>query len=153
VWNRLWYAGKGTELKGEVLGIDISHYYKPSKIVFTLAVKLLRHGYIIELANYYSSPKLFVMLNVLETDAVTTVRSNRKGLQDVMGKKLKKGDVSVSFRRKPMALKWKDKRHVCMLSSIHNEEMQIVRDKKGGGKQQPKVCIDYDTMGIADLSD
>jgi hypothetical protein len=40
-----------------------------------------------------------------------------------MGMKLKKGGVAVSFRRKLMALKWKDKRDVCMLSSIHNEEM------------------------------
>jgi hypothetical protein len=60
------------------------------------------------------------------------VRSNRKGLLRDMKKKLKKGEVAVSFRRKLMALKWKDKRDVHMLSSIHNEEMQTVRDKKGG---------------------
>jgi hypothetical protein len=77
------------------------------------------------------------VLNKLETDAVGTVRSNRKGLpRDIMGKKLKKGEVAVSFRRKLMAPKWKDKRHVCMLSSIHSEEMQTVCDKKGGEKQK-----------------
>jgi hypothetical protein len=53
-----------------------------------------------------------------------------------------------------MALKWKDKRDVCMLSSIHNEEMQTVRDRNGGEKQNPKVCINYsDAMGGVDLSD
>jgi hypothetical protein len=53
-----------------------------------------------------------------------------------------------------MALKWKDKRDVCMLSSTHNEEMQTVSDKKGGEKRKPKVCTDYsDAMGSVDLSD
>jgi hypothetical protein len=71
-----------------------------------------------------------------------------------MGENLKKGQVAVSFRRKLMTLKWKDMRDVCMLSSIHNEEMQTVRDKKGEEKQKPKVCIDYNgTMGSVDLSD
>jgi hypothetical protein len=41
-----------------------------------------------------------------------------------------------------------------MLSSIHDDEMKTVRDKKGGSKQKPKVCIDYnDAMGGVDLSD
>jgi hypothetical protein len=155
VWNMLWYTGKDTEQKNEVLGIDISHYSKLSKTVFTLAEKLLRQGYIIGLDNYYSSPELFDTLNKLETDAVGTVRCNRKGLlRDIMGKKLKKEEVAVSFRRMLMALIWKDKRDVCMLSSTHDEEMQTVRDKKGGEKQKLKVSINYnDAMGGADLSD
>jgi hypothetical protein len=62
-WNMLWYTGKDTELKNEVLGIDTSHYSKPSKIVFTLAEKLNRQGYMIGLDNYCSSPELFDMLN------------------------------------------------------------------------------------------
>jgi hypothetical protein len=68
----LWYAGKDTELKNEVLGIDISHYSKPLKIVFTPAEKLLRHGYITGLDNYCSSPELSDILNELETDTVGT---------------------------------------------------------------------------------
>jgi hypothetical protein len=99
--------------------------------VFTLVEKLLRQIYIIALGNYYSSVELFDMLNELETDAVGTVRSNRKGLPGaIMGKKLKKGEVTVSFRRKLIALKWKSNREVCMLSNICSEEMQTVRDKK-----------------------
>jgi hypothetical protein len=71
-----------------------------------------------------------------------------------MQTKVKKGQVAVSFRRKLMTLKWKDKRDVCMLSSIHDEEMWTVHDKKGGKKQKPKVYIDYnDAMGSVDLSD
>jgi hypothetical protein len=55
VWNMLWYTRKDTELKNEVLGISISHYSKPSKVVFTLAEKLLIQAFIIGLDNYYSN--------------------------------------------------------------------------------------------------
>jgi hypothetical protein len=59
---------------------------------------------------YYSSPELFDLQNELHTDAVGTVRSNRKELpKDIMKCKLKKGEVAVSYRNKLMALKWKDK--------------------------------------------
>jgi hypothetical protein len=69
--------------------------------VFTLAEKLLREDYMIGLDNYYSNPKLFDLLNDLKTDAIETVRSNRRGLSgDIMGKKLKKAEVAVLFRRK-----------------------------------------------------
>jgi hypothetical protein len=51
------------------------------------------------------------VLNGLETDAVDTVRFNGKGLQtDIMERKLKNAEVVVSFRRKQIALKCKDKR-------------------------------------------
>jgi hypothetical protein len=112
-------------------------------------------GYISGLDNYYSSTELFDLLNQLHTDVVGTARSNRKGLpKDVMNCKLKKGEVAVSYRNKLMALKRKDKRDVCILSSIHGDEMKTVCDKKGGSKQKPKVCIDYnDAMGGVDLSD
>jgi hypothetical protein len=43
-----------------------------------------------------------------------TERSNKKGLPtDIMGKKLKNGEVAVSFRRKLMALKLEHKRYAC----------------------------------------
>jgi hypothetical protein len=79
------------ELKSQIHGIDISHYSKPFKIVFTLADQLLNQGYIIRLDNHYSSPDLFNLLNQLHTIAVRTVRSNRKGLpEDVINCKLMK---------------------------------------------------------------
>jgi hypothetical protein len=52
-----------------------------------------------------------------------------------------------------MALKWKDKRDVCMLSSFYDDEMKTVCDKKGGSKQNPEVCIYYnDAVRGVDLS-
>lgn len=104
---------------------------------------------------YYSSPELFDVLNNPGTDATVTVRSNRKGLlRDIMEKKLKEGEATVSFRRKLLTLKWKDKKDVFMLSTANDEEMRRVHDVKGGEKQKLKVCINYnDTMSSADLPD
>jgi hypothetical protein len=85
VWNMLWHSGKDTELKNEVLCIDILHYPKVSKIVFILSEKLLGRGYIIGLDNYYGSPELFDMLYELEMDAVGLVRCNRKGTEERRG--------------------------------------------------------------------
>lgn len=71
-----------------------------------------------------------------------------------MTKTLRKGEVAVGFRKKLMVLKWKDKREVCMLSSIHYASMKTVKDRKGGTKLKPQVSIDYnDAMGGVDLSD
>jgi hypothetical protein len=49
-----------------------------------------------------------------------------------MAKELKKGEAAVSFRRNLMALKWKDKRDVFIMNSIHDEKMPTVHDKKSG---------------------
>jgi hypothetical protein len=88
------------------------------------------------------------LLNQHHTNAVQNIRCNRKRLpEDVINCKLKEG-VAVSYRNKLMALKWKDKRDVCMLISIHDDEMGTIHDKKCGSKQKPKVCNDYnDAMG------
>jgi hypothetical protein len=100
------------------------------------------------LDNCYSSPQLSVLLTKLQTHAVGTVISNRKALPgNIMGRKLKKGEVEVSIRRRLMALKWKDKRDICMLNSIHNEEKRSVHDNKGSVKQTPKLRIYYNAMG------
>jgi hypothetical protein len=65
-----------------------------------------------------------------------------------MGKKLKKGEVEISIRRQLTVLKWKDKRDICMLSSIHNEEMQSVHDNKGSVKEMLKLHIYYNALEL-----
>jgi hypothetical protein len=61
--------------------------------------------------------------------------------------------MAVSETNKLMVLEWKDKRDVCKLSSIHDDEMETVCDKKCGSKQKPKVCIDYNNAMEVDISD
>jgi hypothetical protein len=89
------------------------------------------------------------MLNEFETDVVSTVRSSREGFpSDIMGKKLSNEEVAVFFRIELLPLKCTVKRDFCLLSSIHDEEMQTVCDRKSGGKQKLSVCIDNsDAMG------
>jgi hypothetical protein len=61
---------------------------------------------------------------------------------------MKKWGMAVSYRNKFTALKWKEKRDVWMLISLHDDEMGTIHDKKCGLKQRPKVCTDYnDAMG------
>jgi hypothetical protein len=57
-------------------------------------------------------------------DAVGPEEWNKRGLtRDSVRKNLKNGEVTLSFRKKLMTLKWKGKGDVCLLSSIRNEEM------------------------------
>ncbi|KAG8238530.1 hypothetical protein J437_LFUL018202 [Ladona fulva] len=53
-----------------------------------------------------------------------------------------------------MAMKWRDKREVCILSSTHDDAMVEVRSRGGGTKRKPQACIDYnDAMGEVDMID
>ena len=70
-----------------------------------------------------------------------------------MSKILKKGEVAAMYRGKVMALRWRDKKYVNMLSTIHDDSTVeiVVRGKKA---VKPQVCFDYnDKMGGVDLSD
>jgi hypothetical protein len=52
---------------------------------------------------------------------------------------LKNGEITVSIRKKLMTLKWKGTWDVCLLSSIHIEEMRTMLDRKDGKQQELKV--------------
>ena len=50
-------------------------------------------------------------------------------------------------------MKWKDKKDICLMSTIHDEGM-IEKEYRGQRIKKPKVPIDYNkTMGGVDLSD
>ena len=56
-------------------------------------------------------------------------------------------------RGKAMALRWRDKKYVNMLSTIHDDSIVeiVVCGKKA---VKPQVCLDYNNkMGGVDLSD
>ena len=58
------------------------------------------------------------------TLACGTIRSNRKGFPDPVKKvNLKKDEVKAYRSSELLAMKFKDKRDVLMLTTIHNEEM------------------------------
>ena len=69
--------------------------------------------------------------------ACGTVNSNRQGIPACIKAKdkMKKGEVKVESTDGVLALKWMDKRPVCMLSTIHRNEMVTEeKDKTGRGR-------------------
>lgn len=149
VYNFIIYTGKETLLDEEYKALPIS-----SQVVMTLVKTLLNKGYTLTTDNFYTSPQLADILVANKTDIYGTVRLNRKemppAIKDV---KLKKGEV-VAFRRgKVMTLRWKDKKDVTLLSTIHNAKMLQIT-KRDKVKEKPAVVHDYnDTMGGVDRVD
>ena len=111
--------------------------------------------------NFYSSPALFRDLRDLGFGACGTVRVNRRGLPAAMKATLAKGDTtSALIDETMMALKWMDKRPVCMLSTIHDDAMttKVRRTRRVEGGQEeikkPVVVEEYNRfMGGVDKSD
>ncbi|KAG8226346.1 hypothetical protein J437_LFUL014589 [Ladona fulva] len=105
--------------------------------------------------KYYSSPDLFQRLVQRTTDVVGTVKITRKGIPTVLKKKLRKGEVVSVKCGKLVALKWRYKRDVSMLTTRHSIEMQPV--SRNGWLEfvnKPICVIDYNTyMGGVDLKD
>jgi len=65
--------------------------------------------------------------------------------------KLKRGDVRAWQKGKMMALRWKDKKDVCTMSTVHNAASSVVKTKGGKDIQKPNVVVDYNnTMGGVD---
>ena len=98
-----------------------------SKCILTLAHSLLSKGYYINMDNFFSSPDFFDMICQNQTDAVGTVRINRQGLPDELKttalQKVKKFAI---YCNKFMAIRWRDKKHVSMLSSFHDDAVTEV---------------------------
>lgn len=95
------YTGHDTNYKEK-----FSHLPVTDRMVMTLDDDYLELGYCIAMHNYYCSPKLFLKLGKRKTDALGTVRSNRKSLPlNFRNAKLKKGERVVRYYKKLMALK------------------------------------------------
>lgn len=108
----------------------------------------------VTLDNYYSCRIFTDTLVKYKADTYGTIKLNRKYVHiDVKTKKLKKGET-IAFRRgKAVILKWKDKKYVTLISTIHNSDMSKVKSK-AEEKLKPKVVIGYnDSLGDANHAD
>lgn len=143
------YVGKGTQFDPDYNELPVS-----SRIVLSLLKPLLGKGYCVTVDNYYNSPQLADTLVRNQTDIYGTLRINRKEVPEELKKeKLTKGKVVAFQRGKVMTLRWKDKKDVSMLSTIHNPAMQDVETRTGTVKK-PTVVYDYNfTMGGVDKVD
>jgi hypothetical protein len=148
IWSIIIYTGKGTKFDDEYNDLPQS-----SQIVMTLMKHLLNNGYCLTVDNFYISLQLADLLNAKKTDIYGTVRPSRTDMPPrFYSKKLKKGEV-VAFQRGKVTMRWKDKRDVSILSTIHNAEMKTV-NKRGKQTIKPAAVISYnDTMGGVDKVD
>ncbi|XP_064641303.1 piggyBac transposable element-derived protein 4-like [Lineus longissimus] len=152
IWDFFVYTGKDTEYRQEYRQMDSMG----AKVVLTLAHNLLGKGYTVNMDNFFSAPQLYDKLCESNTDAVGTLRANRKEVpKQLTGKRLKKGEIAALYCGKLMALKWKDKKDVHMLSTYHDARtVEIPARRAQEAKVKPKVCCDYNnTMGGVDLID
>jgi len=150
IWNTIMYTGKGTQFSEKYRDYGLS-----TSSVLSLVDALLGKGYCITMDNFYTSPELFELLLKQKTDAYGTVRSNRRNLPSEFGKeKLKKGEVRAWQKGKMMALRWKDKKDVCIMSTIHNASCSVAKTKAGKEVNKPNAVLDYNhTMGGVDKAD
>ncbi|KAL2731776.1 LOW QUALITY PROTEIN: piggyBac transposable element-derived protein 4-like [Vespula squamosa] len=103
-----------------------------------------------------SSPALFNLLHANVTNACGTVKRRRKGMP-VMDRKLEKGEVDFRTSNNLLALKWRDKSDILMLSTFHTSEF-VSTGKKNYRTQKiickPKCRVDYNSsMGAVDKCD
>lgn len=143
-----------------------------SRVVLSLIDKLKQaygdiKGFQLFTDRYYTSIELARELYKMNVHFTGTVQRNRKELpNEVKNKpKLKKGDI-LSLRKDPTnddptyyhVLEWKDKRNVLMLSTIYDNETEIVKRIVKGGKEEivikpSMICRYNDYMGGVDLAD
>lgn len=123
------YEGKDTQLHPP----NCPEYIGSSgKVVRQLLNPLLEKGYHVYVDNFYSSLPLFRNLHRKNTPACGTVRTNRKGFpQSLVNKKLRRGEAASLRNEEILAVKWRDRRDVYMLSSIHNNTFVEITRRNG----------------------
>lgn len=148
VYNFEVYSGKGTDLQLPPCATEIAPEYlnHSTKVVLHLMEGLLDKGFYLAMDSYYTSPPLFDFLVSHMTDAVGTLRKNRKGIpKEILKAKLKKGQDITMYKGKLMVMQWRDKKEVLMISTTHDAERKIVNEGNLE-KSKPLVCIDYKMM-------
>ena len=85
-----------------------------------LSKSILYKGHTLYIGNWYSSPKLFLILVKNWTNVVGTVCFNRKNMpKDFAKAKFKKGECRIGSCNDILALKWKDKRDIHIISYLY----------------------------------
>lgn len=143
------YAGANTEIQ------DVHEVGTTGAVVTTLMKDFINKGHNLWVDNWYTSPKLFSLLHQNKTNACGTVKSNRKGMPKFPN--IAKGEAVSMHNGNLLALKWKDKRDVHMLSTMHTGSMAEtgkINFKTGQPIIKPKCVLDYNVnMGAVDKTD
>ena len=108
------YTGADTDYQKFDLGVTgdiVAHFLQP----------YFYKGHVIYIDNWYTSPILAEFLHDRDTGMCGTVKTNRKGMPKLENK-LERGEVQVAHNNLWMAIRWQDKRSVCMLTTVHEPE-------------------------------
>lgn len=140
----------------EIYAADPKISNRPTDVVMRLMDPLLDKGFHLFTDNYYTCPALYQQLVSRDTMCTGTVRSNRLGMpKDLAKEKLKVGEIS--YRRKDhlVALKWRDKREVNLLTSAYDPtSTTTVTTRNVRDKVKPSVVAGYSkNMSGVDHSD
>ena len=123
-----------------------------SQIVMELNQDLLHQGYCLYLDNWYSSPDLFIDLYRAGTNVCGTVRMYRRNMpvdfkKHFAKREMARGDIQFRSTKKGLlAMVWRDKRDVRLLSTFHSAKMVDTgkKDRRTGAPiVKPELVIDY----------
>ncbi|XP_022904015.2 piggyBac transposable element-derived protein 4-like [Onthophagus taurus] len=149
VLNFIVYTGKQTEIElYQDLGVSGS-------VVTTLMQPYLDKGHSLFTDNWYTSPTLSTYLFQHKTNTCGTVRTNRKQMPNLSGN-LKKGETTSMASDNILAVRWKDRREVNMLTTFHKDQMiQNKKDRNTGEfVKKPECVVHYNqNMGAVDRTD
>lgn len=146
------YIGKDTYVEQEnITGLGAS-----GNIVAMLMKPYLNKGHSLYTDNFYSSPILSRYLFERMTNSCGTVRSNRLHMPKLKGN-LKKGETASRSSDMCLVTKWKDRRDVMMITTMHENKI-VTLDKidraTNENVKKPLCVVDYnDKMGAVDRSD
>ncbi|XP_050314831.1 piggyBac transposable element-derived protein 4-like [Anthonomus grandis grandis] len=151
------YMGKETNVNTQETH-NLCNYSLGStgNVVVKLLDSYLNKGHSLYTDNFYTSPVLSTFLYENKTNSCGTVRQNRKHMP-AFERKLKKGETEWRTSDHLLALKWKDRRDVVMLTTMHENKIvtlpQIDRSTNEN-KKKPLCVIQYNQhMGAIDRSD
>lgn len=116
------YLGAGTDINlTQGLG-------KSGSVVSTMLESYLGKGHILYVDNWYTSPSLFHFLHENMTGACGTVKANRKFMPKYPPKFVKGEVIHKQANNNILSLKWKDKREVHLLTTVHEPKMERSED-------------------------
>lgn len=120
--------------------------------------ELLHKGYCLFIDSWYSSPTLYRELYNMGTNVCGTARINRKKMpRELKLHQLQKGEAVVFSTRDMAAIKWKDKKDVVLLTTMHGLDFaETGKTNRYTGQKcvKPTVAIDYNQyMSGVDIGD
>ncbi|RUM31931.1 MAG: hypothetical protein DSY42_02035 [Aquifex sp.] len=144
------YTGAGTDVTDDKsLGLS-------GAVVMTLMEPYLDKNHVLYVDNWYTGPALFEPLSSRETGGCGTVTKRRKHMP-CFSPLPNKGDCAYKKAKNTLAVLWKDKREVTLLTTIHHPQMVLSHNTDRSTRQRimkPECVLDYNTnMRLVDKAD